>query len=776
MLRFFAFLVLLAAIVGGIVWVLDPTILGLPPHATEKNKQQVPAARITVSEKDALKLGAEGGNAEAVHGTFGQTLREPIMIDSARLTPSADQEVSSQFERTIREIYVQPGQEVRAGQVVVQLDDSVAQNEVIARRLDWENKTKIAIDSAKAEYDVTKSIAARSQELFEKKAISKQEYEIDVFRAVRAEKEWLKAIEEHKLAKAVYDKAVREMELHKLVSEVNGRVEKVNKKKGETARVGEPVVTIVSTDRLWVEGSVEQQYVRLLRPGMRIQVLPERANPPEKQLREHTEPITGLAISPDSELLASSSKDGRVVLWDWRRKELAIWNSRASRADVDFESVAFSPVVTGGSAGERVYRLLAGCSDGTAQYWTLTVKPGPRGYLEVDPAQTKQVELKNEPGHTLAVTAVAITPNGQFCVTGGEDRQICLWQLQGGAPKFLYTLRAETNEHETAHRGTVTSLCFTPDGRLISAAADRTLKKWRLGDKAAQLENEIIGRSGEVRQITISQDGKLALFDHEEELRILNLSDFRTQSVLAARQLGHFKNIACFSPQADMILTTTTNGRLQLWSTPERPEVEAIYRYAYFHGITKNNFHILGLLNAAVNPLPQCLLESMTWGLTAVPQEVKIGSQPTAKLFLGVPELWNLGGQPFRQLQTPEATTETCGVFAPNVPYFFTGGTDKVIRVWAKPTPEEGREAMEAVITFVGNQVEGGLVRIRAEMDNPSDNAYRLPVGTKVNMRAYPESDRFAREMLTPGKLVKSNAPTQGTNSADSFAPEMRGD
>jgi WD40 repeat protein len=107
-----------------------------------------------------------------------------------------------------------------------------------------------------------------------------------------------------------------------------------------------------------------------------------------------------------------------------------------------------------------------------------------------------------------------------------------------------------------------------------------------------------------------------------------------------------------------------------------------------------------------------------------------------------VPQLWTLDGAEARHLVVPDASTVTCGAFAPDESLAFTAGADKVIRVWEMPSDSELRQPLEAMVTFVGNQVESGtsMVRIRAEFENPSDPARRLMPGTRVNLTLYPES------------------------------------
>ena len=72
-------------------------------------------------------------------------------------------------------------------------------------------------------------------------------------------------------------------------------------------------------------------------------------------------------------------------------------------------------------------------------------------------------------GHTDSVFSLAITPNGEYIVSGGGDKTIKLWDINSG--KCIKTLDSHDNE--------INSVVVTPNGKtIISGSSDKTIKLW----------------------------------------------------------------------------------------------------------------------------------------------------------------------------------------------------------------------------------------------------------------------------------------------------------
>jgi WD40 repeat protein len=441
---------------------------------------------------------------------------------------------------------------------------------------------------------------------------------------------------------------------------------------------------------------------------MRALVEPSVRGEPLTTLTGHTAAVQALAISPDGRLLASAGDDRQVLLWRW--PEGLLHQRLAHPGEV--RAVAFGPAQAGH------YPLLTGCSDSQLRLWKAT----PQGYVN-GPVVLPRV-------HDGAILALAISPDGRWFASAGEDRRIALWDFATG--KFLYWVRATEEDTGTAHQGAVTTVQFLPDGHLLSAARDNTLKRWKLGAGAAQLAGKQAGRTGDVLHLGTTPDGKHVLFDHGDELWVLRTDDWALAGKIQSRQHGHFQHMALFAPGGKLLLTVSTNGRAQLWKAPASPEAATLLRHGYGHGFHAGTLGVLGAAPAAHFPGSLGLASSSLFQATS-------GGATGACTLL--PRLWNLDAVEIRHFLTPNAAI-LCAAFAPNEQVVLTAGSDKVIRAWPIPPSAQWSLPLEAQLTFVASQVERGtdMVRLRAEVDNPADPGRRLLPGMFATLRFYPEA------------------------------------
>jgi WD40 repeat protein len=345
------------------------------------------------------------------------------------------------------------------------------------------------------------------------------------------------------LAALEFHQAQTVLGMYEIRSSIPGVIKRIHKNPGEAVKSLEPVLEICNLKRLRVEGLVETQHLAHLRQGMQVLVEPTQALGPEQVFRGHLAEVTGVATTNAGgrPVVVSASEDGTIRLWDRAaRREL-----RVLRHPAAVQTVACTP------ANASANLCLAGCADGGARLWDLN-----------GPADRPVRELKDQ--HHGAVTCVAFSLDGKWCATGGEDHEICLWDVTTGA------LRCRL---PASHLGAITSVQFLPESRLLSVSRDNTLKLWILNADGARLEATFEHRSGDVARLTASADGTRVLFDQGNALQILSLPQGVAQGILQTPSAAtNFTTLALFCPDSRLILTAgASEGGLQLWRTPEGP-------------------------------------------------------------------------------------------------------------------------------------------------------------------------------------------------------------
>lgn len=330
-------------------------------------------------------------------------------------------------------------------------------------------------------------------------------------------------------------------------------IKTIYKRTGEAVKELEPVLHLYATDKFSAEGLVELQFAQRFAPGTKVIIEPIRETSPLRVWRSHKKEINAVA-STHQGYAASASEDGTVCLWSEKfAGPIGLFNNRQP-----VRAMACSPAL-----GKNHY-LVAGLSDGTVTLWDLDkFEPG----TAVKPFK----EIRGK--HHDAVTAIAFSPDGRYFATGSTDGSIALWDTEMDPSTEIYPYDYPFDaQHGVAspHSGQITSLHFTPQATLVSAAKDNTLRVWNLRKQGAYLEGDPIGgRSGSIGQLDVSRDGGSILFDQGKSLQILTPDGRAVATLQNPAGTVPFETLARFSPDAKLLLTAGgAEGRLQLWQAP----------------------------------------------------------------------------------------------------------------------------------------------------------------------------------------------------------------
>lgn len=335
--------------------------------------------------------------------------------------------------------------------------------------------------------------------------------------------------------------------------------------------------------------------------------------------------VAGLAVAPRGGLLAAGYRDGVVCLWDVATgKEVRRWRAgreavRSLGFSADTRRLAlgadFAASVRDVATGEEV-RAVAGCNVGSAVALSPDGKrlaaacSDPQGAVFVWDADTGKLlrlltglkqevrslafapdggRLAAEDQHTVLIWDAATgergrrwrLPGGAFPGTTegpvgfspdgkeiacGTHRTLCFWDLATGEQKRAYA----------RHRGPVSRVAFTPDGRgLLTGSQDGTAALW---DLVTGRQRRLFGADGDgAFSPALSSDGRrLVALDRELALRAW---DAATGEALPQFEDHHsHAGAVALSPGGDLLATLDGKGggTARLWDVATGKVVRSV--------------------------------------------------------------------------------------------------------------------------------------------------------------------------------------------------------
>jgi WD40 repeat protein/tRNA A-37 threonylcarbamoyl transferase component Bud32 len=163
--------------------------------------------------------------------------------------------------------------------------------------------------------------------------------------------------------------------------------------------------------------------------------------------------------------------------------------------------------------------------------------------------------LQTLAGHSKPVNSLAISPDCQLMASASDDHTIKIWNLATG--NLVQTL--------TGHTRDVNSVVMHAGGQLLaSGGKDRTARLWKLG--SGELLRVFSNLAGIIRTVALSPDGQiLASGGLDSQIKLWSL---KTGELLRTLTKSHFStiNAIAITPNSNVLISASKDKTIKLWN------------------------------------------------------------------------------------------------------------------------------------------------------------------------------------------------------------------
>jgi WD40 repeat protein len=285
--------------------------------------------------------------------------------------------------------------------------------------------------------------------------------------------------------------------------------------------------------------------------------------------RGHADGINCLAISPDSNILASGGKDSKICLWHLPNGELikvleghndSVNTLTVSQDGTTLTSIGNDKTIrTWHLPDGKVINILNGYNDSIGVISS-------DGKILASSSNGKRIRLWNLPkfvllkaigGQNNFTFALTISSDSSILASSSDDKTIRLWSLPGGG---LIKVLSE-------HNSSIKVLTISLDNKILAGSGDDgSIRLWSLPD--GRMIKTFDGHNSDVRALTISPDGKiLASVGDDKAIRLWSLPEGELIKALD----GHKGNVNALiiSPNSNILAGGDDDKTICLWNMPD---------------------------------------------------------------------------------------------------------------------------------------------------------------------------------------------------------------
>jgi len=209
--------------------------------------------------------------AAIIGGVYYATRPQSKQIVLTGIVTTDEVIVSPEMRGRLQQLLVKEGDTVASGQLlaVIQPAEQLADVQFYASS-DQQHAAEVA--QAQADLEFAQLTLQRDEALAKTKAISEKEFDQarTSFNAATARVEAMN--KQNEAANAQKDKAEVQLGYTKITAPLSGIVDTRAALQGEVVNIGQPIVTLIDQDDLWVRADVEETYIDRIRIGQTLPV------------------------------------------------------------------------------------------------------------------------------------------------------------------------------------------------------------------------------------------------------------------------------------------------------------------------------------------------------------------------------------------------------------------------------------------------------------------------------------------------------------------------
>ena len=319
----------------------------------------------------------------------------------------------------------------------------------------------------------------------------------------------------------------------------------------------------------------------------------------------HPEAVNNLSISEDEKLLATTTINGKINIWNQSGILLQTLPGHTGEvSDLRFVSNngdRYKLISTGVDKTIRVWQFFAHNKQ-QQEIYSVAVSPISSDEYAVADADNKIKLWRNSdrqelvsilPGHDKTISQIKYSFDGKTIASAGWDNTVKLWDSQTG--RLINTL-----EHEEP----INTITFSPDGQtLISGTEANKIYVWNITTvDRPKLIKTLIEHTNSIKTVTVSADGKfIASAGYDNKIKLWTIEGELLQTI-DAHNLAITSLAFTPTPFNDkyILASASWDNTVKLWSINDAGKSSNLLHTLTAHqdGVTTIGFNSDGTLLA----------------------------------------------------------------------------------------------------------------------------------------------------------------------------------